>query len=93
MSLKEIRTVSVTRKGQVSIPKEFREINMQENDSAAVLVFDNHIEIYPMSDIEERLGCAIASQNALAEHWDSPEEDAAWDHLKKHMEPRQNDNS
>lgn len=86
MALLEIRSTSVSKKGQVTIPAAFRELNMKEDEKAVILVFDDHIEIRPMSALEDRLGCAIASQKALAESWDSPEDDAAWEYLNEELE-------
>ena len=85
MTLLEIRSTSVSKKGQITIPGAFRELNMKENEKAAILVFDDHIEIRPMSVLEERLGCAIASQKSLEESWDSPEEDDAWEYLNEEL--------
>lgn len=86
MTLLEIKSISVSKKGQITIPSAFRELNMKEDEKAAILVFHDHIEIRPMSALEEKLGCAIASQKALAESWDSPEDDAAWEYLNEELE-------
>jgi AbrB family looped-hinge helix DNA binding protein len=84
MGLVDIKSVTVTSKGQITIPNAFREIHMKENDQAAILVYDDHIEVRPLTYIEEKLGCAIASQESLAKLWDTPEEDEAWEHLQKY---------
>lgn len=66
MGLVEIKSVTVTAKGQITIPSAFREIHMKEHDQAAILVYDDHIEVRPLEYIKEKLGCAVASQDSLA---------------------------
>lgn len=86
MQLIDVKSVTVSKKGQITMPGAFRKACMKEGDKAAVFVYDDHIEIRPLSSIEERLSCAITSQKALEESWDSTEEDAAWEHLKEYLE-------
>ncbi|WP_370573525.1 hypothetical protein [Methanomethylovorans sp.] len=57
---------------------------MKEHDQAAILVYDDNIEVRPLEYIKEKLGCAVASQDSLTKIWDTPEEDEAWEHLQKY---------
>ncbi|ADE35633.1 transcriptional regulator, AbrB family [Methanohalophilus mahii DSM 5219] len=85
MTLIDVKSVTVSKKGQITIPGAYRNSGMKIGEKAAVFVYDDHIEIRPLSFLEEGLSCAIASQKSLSKGWDTPEEDAAWDHLKDYL--------
>ncbi|MBS3164970.1 AbrB/MazE/SpoVT family DNA-binding domain-containing protein [Candidatus Woesearchaeota archaeon] len=78
MALQAIRTVTITGKGQVSIPKELRKRGtFAEGSRIAILSFDDHLELRPMSQVQKRLETAIASERALKD-WRRKGEARAW---------------
>ncbi len=83
MGLIGFRNMTVTSEGKVTIPSSFIEKHLKDQDEIAVLVYDDHIEIRPLDYLEERFGCAIASEKSLAEFWNTPEEDEAWENLQE----------
>ncbi|KXS40600.1 MAG: AbrB family transcriptional regulator [Methanolobus sp. T82-4] len=80
---KEIITITVNFEGKITIPQTFIESWLKDQKEVAVLVHDDHLEIYPIRFSDEEFDCAIASEKSLAEFWDTPEEDEAWQHLQK----------
>ena len=84
MSLIEIKTATITEKGQIVIPKEIRNCEGFETGcKVAVLAFDDHVELRPMKQIRvsEKISAAVASERVLAKDWDSKEDDEAWKDL------------
>ncbi len=81
MSITDIRTATITSKGQIVIPSSMRKGDFDVGQRVAVIAKNRHIEIRPLDDIEKRMATAIASEKALAKLWDTPEEDEAWDYL------------
>jgi AbrB family looped-hinge helix DNA binding protein len=82
MPLIEIRSATITEKGQIAIPKEIREIEgFREGTKIAILAFKDHVELRPMKEMNEKFFSAFASEEALAKEWNTKEEDAAWKDL------------
>ncbi len=82
MPLLEMRTATITRKGQISIPKRIRDIEgFREGSKIVMLAYDDRIELRSMKQIDERMHNALASENILAKDWNSQEEDEAWKDL------------
>ena len=81
MSIVDIRTATITGKGQIVIPSSMRKGAFNVGSKVAVIATDDHIEIRPLEDVEHKLGTAIASEKSLAKLWDTPEEDEAWSDL------------
>ncbi|MBC2698440.1 MAG: AbrB/MazE/SpoVT family DNA-binding domain-containing protein [ANME-2 cluster archaeon] len=82
MPLLEMRTVTITRKGQISIPKRIRDIEgFREGSKIVMFAYDDRIELRSMKQIDERMHTALASENILAKDWNSQEEDEAWKDL------------
>ena len=82
--IREIRTVKITRKGQISIPSEVRaRAGFEEGAKVNVISYDDRIELRPMKKekLSDAMMCAIMSEEALAKNWDTPEEDEAWKDL------------
>ncbi len=82
--IREIRTVKITRKGQVSIPSAVRaKAGFEEGAKVNVIVYDDRVELRPMKKgkLSEATMCYIMSEEALARNWDTPEEDEAWKDL------------
>ncbi len=82
--IREIRTVRITRKGQISIPSAVRaRAGFEEGSKVNVIAYDDRVELRPMKKekISDAMMCAIMSEEALAKNWDTPEEDEAWKDL------------
>ncbi len=82
--IKDIRTVRITSKGQISIPSIARaRSGFKEGERINIVSYDDRIELRPMK--KEKLSDAmigyIMSEEALAQNWDTPEEDEAWKDL------------
>lgn len=82
--IKDIRTVRITSKGQISIPSIVRaRSGFKEGERINIVSYDDRIELRPMK--KEKLSDAmigyIMSEEALAQNWDTPEEDEAWKDL------------
>jgi AbrB family looped-hinge helix DNA binding protein len=81
--IKEMRSATITKKGQVSIPKESREIKgFREGSKVVIITFKDHIEIRPIKQISKGMETALLSEKTLAKDWLTPEEDKAWKHLQ-----------
>ncbi|KXS44430.1 MAG: hypothetical protein AWU59_504 [Methanolobus sp. T82-4] len=78
------REVTVSGKGQIVIPKELRKTTFPEGTQAVVVAYTDHMEIRPLSYVLEKMECALMSETAFEEEWDSPEEDKAWENLLEH---------
>jgi len=77
-----MRTATITRKGQISIPKRIRDIEgFREGSKIVMFAYDDRIELRSMKQIDERMHTALASENILAKDWNSQEEDEAWKDL------------
>jgi len=82
MSLIDIKSATITDKGQISISKKLREKKgFGTGSKIAMLEFDDHIEIRRMDEIEERFGTAFASEKSLGKLWNLKEEDLRWKNL------------
>jgi len=82
--IREIRTVKITRKGQVSIPSAVRaRAGFEEGAKINIVAYDDRVELRPMkkNKISEAMLGYIMSEEALAQNWDTPEEDEAWKDL------------
>lgn len=86
MALMEIRSATVTEKGQIVIPKQMREQNFKIGSKVAILSFEDHLEIRPLSAVSESMECALMSESSLAKEWNKPEEDKAWAYLRDKIE-------
>ena len=82
MPLLEMKSGTITRKGQISIPKRIRDIEgFKEGAKVAILAYDDRIELRPMEQVEESMQTAFASEKVLAKDWNSKEEEDAWKDL------------
>lgn len=81
MTLVEIRSAKVTEKGQISIPKEIRKNIFKKGSKIAILAYNDHIEIRPMEEMNEKMMSAFATEKVLGKDWNTKEEDAAWKNL------------
>lgn len=82
MPLLEIRTATVTEKGQIAIPKSIRaKEGFREGTKVAILAFENKVELRPLQQFNEKMFPALASEEVLAKDWLTKEEDEAWKDL------------
>lgn len=82
MNLLEIRTATMTEKGQIAIPKYIRKNKgFRIGSRIAILSFEDHIELRPMSQVSEKIANAVASEKVLAKDWNSKEDEKAWKNL------------
>ncbi|MGM5483527.1 MAG: AbrB/MazE/SpoVT family DNA-binding domain-containing protein [Nanobdellota archaeon] len=73
-----IRTIKVSKKRQITIPKSFDII--KEGESAYIITKKDEIVIKP---IKEKNETAILSENSLADCWNSKEDEEAFSYLQK----------
>ncbi|ADI74083.1 transcriptional regulator, AbrB family [Methanohalobium evestigatum Z-7303] len=82
MTLIDFRSAKITKKGQISIPKEIRELeNFKEGSKIVILAYDDRIELRSMDQLDEKISTALASEKVLKKEWDTEEEDEAWKDL------------
>ncbi len=82
MTLIEMKTVKITEKGQISIPKDIRELEgFEEGDKIAILAFEDRVELRPLKQFRERMFTALVSEKSLAKDWLSKEDEKAWKNL------------
>jgi len=82
--IREIRTVKITRKGQVSIPSAVRaRAGFEEGAKINVVAYDDRIELRPMKKekLSEAMIAMLASEKAFAKNWLSKEDEEAWKDL------------
>lgn len=80
--IKEIRTVTITSKGQVCIPNMARTLEgFKEGSKISVIVYSDKVELRPMKEMNDIMFAMLASEKVLAEAWNTPEEDEAWKDL------------
>ena len=82
MRLIEVKTATITEKGQIAIPKDIRSLKgFKKGSKVAILAFEDRIELRPMNQISEKMFTALASEKSLAKDWNSKEDDEAWKNL------------
>lgn len=79
--LVDMRTVTVTDKGQIAIPKDIRKLKgFKSGEKLAILAFKDRIELRPLSQVDSIL-TYLASEKSLAKDWNSKEDRKAWKSL------------
>ncbi len=82
MSLLEMKSATITSKGQIVIPKDIRDLEgFEEGTKIVILAFEDHIELRPFDTFQEKLALVLASQGSLAKDWLSKEDEEAWKNL------------
>jgi AbrB family looped-hinge helix DNA binding protein len=82
--IKEIKTVKITRKGQICIPSTVRSLSgFKEGIKISVIAYPDRIELRPLKKekMSDALLCMLASEEALAKNWLSKEDEEAWKDL------------
>ena len=82
MSLIEIKTATITEKGQIVIPKEIRDNKgFKTGSKIAIIAFDDHVELRPIKQVNKKICTATASEKVLAKDWNSKEDEEIWKNL------------
>tara|TARA_Y100000310_G_scaffold121225_1_gene120051 strand:+ start:554 stop:802 length:249 start_codon:yes stop_codon:yes gene_type:complete len=82
MALVEMKSATITKKGQIAIPRHIRQIEgFTEGSKVAILAFEDRVELRPMEKINERMSTALATENVLARDWNSKEDEEVWKDL------------
>jgi AbrB family looped-hinge helix DNA binding protein len=82
MVLVEIKSATITEKGQIAIPKEIREIEgFRKGTKIAILAYEDRIELRPLKQLNEKMFTAYATEKSLAKDWNSKEDEQAWKNL------------
>mgnify|MGYP001581582418 CR=1 FL=1 len=82
MTLVEMKSATITKKGQIVIPKDIREIEgFTEGDKVAILAYEDRIELRPLKQVNEKMFTVLASEKVLAKDWLSKEDEEAWKDL------------
>ena len=82
--IKDIRTVKITSKGQISIPSAVRaRAGFEEGAKVNVISYDDRVELRPMKKekLSEAMVSMLASEKAFAKNWLSKEDEEAWKDL------------
>ena len=82
--IKDLRTATITQKGQICIPNLARNLaGFKEGTKIIIAVYADRVELRPLKNekMNEALLCMLASEEVLAEAWNTPEEDEAWKNL------------
>jgi len=82
--IKEIRTATITQKGQISIPSIARQLaGFKEGTKISVVVYADKVELRPFQKekLNDSLMGMLASEEALAKNWLSKEDEEAWKDL------------
>lgn len=80
MPLIDKKTATITKKGQIVIPRSVRD-TFQPGEKVAILAYKDRIEIRPLSTVQEALASAYTSEKTLKKDWDSAQEDEVWKNL------------
>ena len=82
MQLVDMRTATITGKGQIAIPKEIRELEgFKEGTKIAILAFEDRVELRPLKIFNEKMNTAYASEKTLSKDWLSKEDEEVWKNL------------
>jgi len=80
--IKDIRTATITEKGQICIPNVARNLaGFKEGTKISIVVYSDRVELRPMKKMSDAMLSMLASEEVLAEAWNTPEEDEAWKDL------------
>jgi AbrB family looped-hinge helix DNA binding protein len=79
--IKEIKTATISEKGQICIPNIARLNGFKEGSKVSIIVYNDRVEIRSMKQMNDAMFSMLASEEILAESWNTPEEDEAWKDL------------
>ena len=79
MPLIEMKSATITSKGQIALPKDIRKHKgFREGAKIAILAYEDHVELRPMNQMNEKMSTAYATEKVLARDWNSKEDEKAW---------------
>ncbi|MBL7055660.1 AbrB/MazE/SpoVT family DNA-binding domain-containing protein [Candidatus Woesearchaeota archaeon] len=82
MAIIEIKSATITGKGQIAIPRNMRKLKgFKTGSKIAIMAFEDHVELRPLEQVSEKLETAVASEKSLEKDWNSKEDDKAWKNL------------
>lgn len=84
MEVQEIKTATITSKGQICIPSTARNLpGFGEGSKIIITVYSDRVELKPLKQkgMSDSLMCTLASEEALSRNWLSPEDEEAWKDL------------
>jgi len=82
--IKDIRTATITQKGQICIPNIARTLaGFKEGTKISVVVYSDRVELRPLKKekMSDAMLSMLASEEVLAKAWNTKEEDEAWKDL------------
>ena len=80
MNIIEMKTATITKKGQIAIPKNIRDLEgFNEGSKIIILAYGDRVELRPLKQMKSYTG--LVSEKALAKDWLSKEDDEAWKNL------------
>lgn len=80
--LKEVKTVRVSSKRQISLPTSFKKL--KGGDKVLMKIEDDKIIIEPFTQYSIEELCSLNSQKAFEENWLLKEDEVAYGHLQKY---------
>jgi bifunctional DNA-binding transcriptional regulator/antitoxin component of YhaV-PrlF toxin-antitoxin module len=78
--INEYKTVRLSSKRQISIPKSFKKF--KEGGKALLIGKRDEIILKPIEEVKEIDGFGLLSEKAFAESWNSKENDEAFAYLQ-----------
>ncbi len=84
MKIQEIKTATITSKGQICIPNSARRFpGFQEGSKITITVYPDKVELRPLKqkELTDTEFSMLASEESLSENWLSPEDEEAWKDL------------
>ena len=80
--IKDIRTATITEKGQICIPNIARNFaGFKKGTKISIVVYTDRVELRPMKKMSDAMLSMLASEEVLAKAWNTPEEDEIWKDL------------
>jgi len=80
--IKEIRTATITSKGQVCIPNIARTMGgFKEGSKINIIVYSDKVELRPFKKMSDAMLAMLTSEKVLAKNWLSEEDEEAWKDL------------
>ena len=80
--IRDVRTATITSKGQVCIPQIARAFKgFKEGSKVSIVVYDNRVEIRPFKKLSEGMMAMLMSEKVLSKRWLSKEDEEAWKDL------------
>lgn len=84
MEIQEIKTATITSKGQICIPASARNLpGFGMGAKITITVYPDKVELKPLNQkkIDDTEFSMLASRESLAENWLSEEDEEAWKDL------------